>query len=137
MDSKKQNNNNDKNPQNLQKKLQQLDRRSRYIIYERDKGKGKRRFEKFDDRYTQKDGTVVLIEDLITARNMHIALDKALADLEDDEYQIILECFFEGKKPNFTKLGKKYGITRQAYSKRRKNVLKKLKKLVISYYEEF
>ncbi|MBQ8135377.1 MAG: hypothetical protein IJ192_13385 [Clostridia bacterium] len=136
MDSKKQNNNNAKNPQNFQKKLKQLDRRSRYIIYERDKGKGKRKFEKFDERYTKKDDTV-FIEDLITARNMHIALDKALADLTEEEYQIISECFFEGKKPNYTKLGKKYGITRQAYTKRRKNILKKLKKLVISYYEEF
>lgn len=136
MDSKKQNNKNN-NPQNFQKKLRQIDRQSRYILYERDKGKGRRQFEKFDDRYTQNYDAAVFIEDLITARNMYIALDKALADLTEDEYQIISECFFEGKKPNYTKLGKKHGITRQAYTKRRTTILKKLKKLVISYYEEF
>lgn len=118
-------------------------RRERYL-YERDKG----RLVAFDDRYTQDSNTKnTFIEDLITTRNMHRALDKALRDLTPNEYIIIDECFFDGdnleedknhkKKVNYTKLAEKHGITRQAYKKRLDGILKKLKTLVISYYKEF
>lgn len=58
-----------------------------------------------------------------------IALKKALFNLSDDERQIVKECFyFKGKKrPSYSELSKKYGISRQAYCKRLDKVLKKLK----------
>lgn len=136
MNDKKINRNNQENPPFSLKNLKQMNRRTRYINYERDSGKGRRKIEKFEDGYTRDPSSDILIEDLIAARNMHIALDKALQDLSADEYEIISECFFEGKV-NYTKLAKKHGITRQAYTKKLKHILKMLKKLVISYYEDF
>lgn len=132
---------NDKNnreyPQNFQQKVQQMDRHTRYIIFERDTGKGRRKVVSFDERYMQEQSSPTLIEDLIRARNMHIALNRALSELTPEEDEIITECFFEKVKVNYTKLAKKHGITRQVYCRKKKRILQKLKKLVISYYKEF
>lgn len=121
--------------QKFQRKVQQMDRHTRYLLHERDNGKGRRKVVSFDERYMQSSSTT--IEDLITARKMHIALNRALSELTAEEDEIITECFFEGTKVNYTKLAKKHGISRQAYCQRKKKILKKLKSLVISYYEEF
>ena len=114
--------------------FKQMNCHTRYIVYERNRGRTVR----YDDNYIQDSGKSVLIEDIITARNIHIALNKALAELSPDEYRIISECFFESNnKPNLTKLAKKHGISRQAYTSKRDKILIKLKSLVISHYEEF
>ena len=114
-----------------------MDRHTRYIIFERDTGKGRRKVVSFEERYMQEQSSPTLIEDLIRARNMHIALNRALSELTPEEDEIITECFFEKVKVNYTKLAKKHGITRQVYCRKKKRILQKLKKLVISYYKEF
>ena len=98
------NKNNREYHQNFQQKVQQMDRHTRYIIFERDTGKGRRKVVSFDERYMQEQSSPTLIEDLIRARNMHIALNRALADLTPEEDEIITECFFE--KPESVKLSK-------------------------------
>lgn len=112
------------------KECKKMARRERYL-YERDKG----RLVRFDDSYTIDKTKSTLVEDLITARNIHTALHKALAELTADEYIIIDECFFSGyDKVNYSKLAEKHGISRQAYTRKLNRILKKLKKLFISYY---
>lgn len=125
------NNQNKENPHIL-KELKSMNRQTKYILVDRNRGKTVR----FDDRYTRDISKSDVIEDVIKAKNLHIALNKALAELPPHEYQIISECFFESNKPNLTKLSKKHGITRQAYTRKRDRILVKLKKLVISHYEE-
>ncbi len=130
-------NKNQKNvPQDFQKKLQQMNRRTRYVLYERDNGKGRRKVIEFDERYMQDESSLMLIEDMIIARDMHLALDRALAELPIEEEQIITECFFEGERINYTKLAKKHGISRQVYCRKLKRILLKLRKSVILHYEQ-
>ena len=119
---------------NLQKKIQQMNRRTRYVLNERDYGKGKRKFIKFDERYIQQDP--MLVEDVISSRYLHIALNQALAELTADENEIITECFFESEKVNFTKLAKKHKVSRQAYCRKEKRILQKLKKSVVFHYNK-
>lgn len=119
---------------NYQKKIRQMDRRTRYILHERDNGKGRRKIIEFDERYMQDQSSSTLIEDMLDARDMHLALDRALSELTSEEDQIITECFFEGEKVNYTKLAQKHGISRQVYCRKRKRILQKLKKSVISHY---
>ncbi len=110
--------------------LKKFDRRVKYL-YERDKG----RLLRYDDAYiSDKSATV---EDLIDKKNLHISLQKALNKLSDTEYQIIQECFFSNERVNFSKLCKKYNITRQVYIRKEKRILSKLKKLVTYYYNKF
>ena len=123
-------------PQDFQKKLQQMNRRTRYLLHERDNGKGRRKFIGFDERYIQDESSLMLIEDMIIARDMHLALDRALAELSIEEEQIITECFFEGERVNYTKLAKKHGISRQVYCRKRKRILQKLRKSVITHYAQ-
>ena len=125
------NNQNKENPHIL-KELKSMNRQTKYILVDRNRGKTVR----FDDRYIRDVTKPAVIEDVIKAKNLHIALNKALAELSSHEYQIISECFFESSKPNLTKLSQKHGITRQAYTRKRDRILVKLKKLVISHYEE-
>lgn len=121
-------------PPEFQKKVRQLDRQSRYILFERDNGKGKRKVISFDEQYMQDQSSPTLIEDMIIARDMHLALDRALAELTAEENQIITECFFESEKVNYTKLAKKHGVSRQVYCRKRKRILLKLKKTVMLHY---
>ena len=65
------------------------------------------------------------------------ALVKALKELNEIEYEIIQECFFDCEKLNYSKLSKKHSISKQAYTKKVKRILIKLKKLITLYYEEF
>lgn len=125
------NNQNKENPHIL-KELKSMNRQTKYILVDRNRGKTVR----FDDRYTRDISKSDVIEDVIKAKNLHIALNKALAELSSHEYQIISECFFESSKPNLTKLSQKHGISRQVYTRKRDRILVKLKKLVISHYEE-
>lgn len=121
-----------KNTSHFLKLYRQINRRTRYIVYERNRDKTVL----FDERYTRDVSKSAVIEDVIKARNLHIALNKALAELPPHEYQIISECFFESNKPNLTKLSEKHGITRQVYTRKRDRILVKLRRLVISHYEE-
>ncbi len=121
-------------PPDFQRKLRQLDRRSRYILHERDNGKSRRKVIGFDERYMQDKSSPTLIEDMITARDMHLALERALSELTAEEDQIITECFFEGERVNYTKLAQKHGISRQVYCRKRKRILLKLRKSVILHY---
>ena len=105
--------NQENDPHDFRKKLQQMDRRTRYVLHEKDGGKGRRKVIGFDERYMQDESSPTLIEDMITARDMHLALDRALAELTAEEDQIITECFFEGENVNYTRLAKKHGISRQ------------------------
>ena len=114
------------------KELKSMNRRTKYILVDRSRGKMVR----FDDRYIRDVSKPAVIEDVIKAKNLHIALNKALAELSSHEYQIISECFFESSKPNLTKLSQKHRISRQVYTRKRDRILVKLKKLVISHYEE-
>lgn len=123
-------------PHNFRRKVQQMDRRTRYVLYEKDGGKGRRKIIGFDERYMQDEGSPTLIEDMIIARDMHLALDRALAELTAEEDQIITECFFEGEKVNYTRLAKKHGVSRQVYCRKLKRILLKLKNSVILHYEQ-
>ena len=87
------NNQNKENPHIL-KELKSMNRQTKYILVDRNRGKTFR----FDDRYTRDISKSDVIEDVIKAKNLHIALNKALAELPLHEYQIILECFFESNK---------------------------------------
>ena len=98
------NNQNKENPHIL-KELKSMNRQTKYILVDRNRGKTVR----FDDRYTRDISKSDVIEDVIKAKNLHIALNKALAELSSHEYQIISECFFESSKPNLTKLSQKHG----------------------------
>lgn len=128
--------NQENDPHDFRKKLQQMDRRTRYVLHEKDGGKGRRKVIGFDERYMQDESSPTLIEDMITARDMHLALDRALAELTAEEDQIITECFFEGEKVNYTRLAKKHGISRQVYCRKRKRILQKLRKSVITHYTQ-
>lgn len=76
------------------------------------------------------------IEYSLDRKSEIIALKKALKNLSDSERQIINECFFfEGKKPTYTDLAKKYGISRQAYTAKLDRLLKRLKTIVEYYLE--
>lgn len=113
------------------KEYKKMKRRERYL-YEKDKG----RLIRFDEAYIVT-GSTSTIEDFISKRNLHIALLKALNELDEVEYEIIQDCFFTSKKVNYAELSKKYSISYQAYVKRLDKILAKLKKLVTLYYEEF
>ncbi len=136
MDSKKNIKNTVKTAVDFSQILKQMDRNTRYLLYEKERGQGKvrREFVRFDERYIR---SPVSVEEMINRKNKRAALSRALTELSADENEIISECFFDSIKINFTKLGKKHGITGQAYKKRLDRVLIKLKKLVISYYEEY
>lgn len=121
-----------KNTSHCLKVYRQMNRHTRYIEYERNQGKTVL----FDERYIQDTGKSTLIENVIAARKIHIALNQALEQLPDDEAQIIDECFFLSEKVNYTKLAEKHGVSRQAYTQRKDRILKKLKKLVISNYKK-
>lgn len=131
MDGKKEDDK-EKVPPLILKEYKRMARRERYL-YERDKG----RLVRFDDKYITSNAHNEFIEDLIIAKNMHIALNKALNDLSEDEYKIISECFYEsGKRINYSKLAKRHGISRQGYTQNLKRILKKLKRLVVYYYNK-
>ena len=83
------NNQNKENPHIL-KELKSMNRQTKYILVDRNRGKTVR----FDDRDIRDVTKPAVIEDVIKAKNLHIALNKALAELPPHEYQIILECFF-------------------------------------------
>lgn len=83
------------------------------------------------------DGSVIEIsvEEKLQKQAAISALKKALIELSDDERQIINECFFTDEQTTYTELAKNYGISRQAYCKRLKRILAKLKPLVEYYLE--
>ena len=58
------------------------------------------------------------------------ALKKALTELSDDERQIINECFFTDEQTTYTELAKNYGISRQAYCKRLRRILRKMRSVI-------
>lgn len=101
-------------------------------LYEKDKG----RLIRFDEAYITT-GTPNTIEDFISKRNLHRALAQALKELNEIEYEIIQECFFTNEKLNYSKLSKKHSISKQAYTKKVKRILAKLRNLITLYYEEF
>lgn len=77
---------------------------------------------------SDEEGTV---ESIIEKTELLNALRFALDQLSEEEQQIIAEnFFFSKKKPIQAKLAQKYGITRQAYAKRLKKILKKLKRII-------
>lgn len=136
MDSKKNIKNEVKTASDIPEILKQMDRDTRYLLYEKDRGHGKvcREFVRFDERFIR---SPISVEEMINRKNKRVALFKALSEMSGEENEIISECFFDNIKVNYTKLGRKHGITGQAYKKRLDRVLIKLKKLVISYYEEY
>lgn len=77
----------------------------------------------------------ISVEEKLQKQAAVSALKKALIELSDDERQIINECFFTDEQTTYTKLAKNYGISRQAYCKRLKRILAKLKPLVEYYLE--
>lgn len=130
----------EKIPPQIISEYRKMLRREIYLS-ERDRG----RLVRFDDRYTQ-GSKHEFLEDLIIAEHMHIALNKALNDLPDNEYEIISDCFFvaderfvkkDSGEPNYSALAKKYGVTRYIFIQKLKRILKKLKKLVVLYYDGF
>lgn len=114
-----------------QQEYRKIKRRETYL-YEKDKG----RLIKFDEAYITT-GTSNTIEDFISKRNLHRALLQALKELDEVEYEIIQECFFADEKLNYSKLSKKHSVSKQAYTKKVKRILAKLKRLITLYYEEF
>lgn len=105
-------------------------RQERYL-YEKDKG----RLVRFNEEYHFNSSNT--IEDLISERNLHRALHKALSELDKAEYEIIQEYFFSDEKVTYEELSKKHSIARQVYTRKVKRILAKLKVLVVSHYEEF
>ncbi len=113
-------------------------RQERYYLYERDKRrliKCKGKVIKFDDSYIF-DIKAESVDEIIRKQHMHQALMSALKELTDFEQQIIDECFFTDKK-TYTELSKSHNISRQAYTKKLHRILKKLRTLIESYYEDF
>ena len=132
----KQNNNDTKSfsgkiiPENIGKEVKKMTRRERYL-YEREKG----RIVVFDERYI---GSSELVEDIINGRNLMTALRKALQLLNENEYQIIYEIFFESnRKPNYTRLAQRHNISRQCYCRKVSRILLKLRQLIADFYIEF
>ena len=102
----------------------------------------KKRFVSYDDYMSNSSDTVIsnlddLMEQKWIRESAISALRKSLKCLSDSERQIINECFFfEGKKrPTYTSLALKHGISCQAYSMRVDRILKKLKTIVKLYLE--
>lgn len=114
-----------------QQEYRKMQRRETYL-YEKDKG----RLIRFDEAYITT-GTPNTIEDFISKRNLHRALAQALKELNEIEYEIIQECFFADKKLSYSQLSKKHSISKQAYTKKVKRILAKLRNLITLYYEEF
>lgn len=114
-----------------QQEYRKMQRRETYL-YEKDKG----RLIKFDEAYITT-GTPNTIENFISKRNLHRALVQALKELNEIEYEIIQECFFADKKLSYSQLSKKHAISKQAYTKKVKRILAKLRNLITLYYEEF
>ena len=114
-----------------QQEYRKMQRRETYL-YEKDKG----RLIRFDEAYITT-GTPNTIEDFISKRNLHRALAQALKELNEIEYEIIQECFFAYKKLSYSQLSKKHSISKQAYTKKVKRILAKLRNLITLYYEEF
>lgn len=69
---------------------------------------------------------------------IHQALQKALVDLRALDpigYKLIDDFYFDDETHNYSEMSKKYGISRQAYTKRLKKHLIVLKNLVIYHIE--
>lgn len=74
------------------------------------------------------------VEKVIERNELHKALHKALESLNEEEKSLINDNFFySDSKRTQQVLAQELGITRQAYDKRLKQVLKKLKILVEKY----
>lgn len=115
-----------------------VNRQEKYILYERDKRrliKCNSKIITFDDSYTF-DINADTIDEIIRKQHMHQALICALKKLTNFERQIIDECFFTDKK-TYTELSKSHNISRQAYTKKLNRILKKLRILIESFYEDF
>lgn len=68
------------------------------------------------------------VENVFDKAELLRALRMAMQELTEDEQQIISDNFFcQEKKRSRRELAEKYGITRQAYDKRVKKILKKLR----------
>lgn len=112
-------------PQDVFKELQRIDDREKYRTKV-----DKKRLSLFafdESRYSRDEDS---IEYQLNKKEQLKALYKAIGTLTEDELQLINECFFDETKPNYTKLAKQYGISRQLYSSRLKKVLTKLRLLV-------
>jgi DNA-directed RNA polymerase sigma subunit (sigma70/sigma32) len=123
----------DNTPIILKEHLRQVRRSEKYYFYERDKG----RLIRFDDAYFSK--TSDNVEDTLNKNHKHKALHKALDSLSETELKMIDECFFydEQEKKTITELAKEHNISRQAYTKRLKKILVKLRLFINDYYDEF
>lgn len=68
-----------------------------------------------------------------TKKRSYQALYEALEDLnciDPAGHKLIIEYFFSGTKVTYTEIGRKYGISRQACTKKIRKCLKKLESLV-------
>lgn len=68
-----------------------------------------------------------------TRKRSYLALYEALEDLRGIDppgHKLIIEYYFSGTKVTYTEIGKKYGISRQACTKKINNCLLMLKSLV-------
>lgn len=118
----------------LRKHLKKVNRQEKYYFYERDYGKIVYFADIPYDKQIDKNSFVV---DTILKNNLHKALMKALDTLNDNEKIIIDECFYAEKKLSYEKLARQHNISRQAYQKRLRRILKKLKALIDLYNENF
>lgn len=72
----------------------------------------------------------IAVEEKFQKQAAVLALKKALTELSDDERQIINECFFNDEQTTYTELAKSYGISRQAYCKRLRRILRKMRSVI-------
>lgn len=118
----------------LRKHLKKVNRQEKYYFYEKDYGRIVYFADIPADKTIDKSSFVV---DTIIKNNLHKALMKALDTLNENEMIIIDECFFSEKRPSYEKLAKRHNISRQAYQKRLRRILNKLRLLIDLYNENF
>lgn len=129
-----------KEPDEVKRVISQFDDRERY--YQKISLQRYVPFDELDKTISREEDTVdyaleISFENLCKQEKI-LALKKALLNLSDDERQIVKECFyFNGrKKPSYSKLAEKYKISRQAYCKRLRKILRKLKESIEQTLEE-
>lgn len=123
----------DKVPKKIEIVYNKIGRREQYLN-ERDYNKGVIYFGDEDELYNLR----VSCDETVEEKKIHQALRKALMDLKEIDpigFELIEEFYFDVEVHNFSEMGKKYGISRQAYTKRLKKHLRLLKRIVKSHIE--
>lgn len=123
----------DKVPKKVEIVYNKIGRREQYLA-ERDYTNGLMYFGNENELFNLR----ISFDESNEERKIHQALIKALVDLKVVDpigYKLIEEFYFDEVIHNYSEMGRKYGISRQAYTKRLTKHLITLKSFVISHIQ--